>query len=94
MPDHPLLLVYGAFAAILTAIVAATATRLQLLPDVIDLSFIPTGSGICSLILILYGALRRFEPDRIGRLALLGTLIGGVGTAGFVLIALLAEVLS
>jgi hypothetical protein len=24
--------------------------------DVIDLSFIPTGSGICSLILVLYGA--------------------------------------
>jgi hypothetical protein len=94
MPDHPLLLVYGAFAAILTAIVAAIATRVQLLPDVIDLSFIPTGSGIGSLILVLYGALRRLDPDRIGRLALLGTLIGGVGTAGFVLIALLAEVLS
>ena len=41
MPDQPLLLVYGAFAAILTAIVAAIATRVQLLPDVIDLSFIP-----------------------------------------------------
>ena len=82
MPDHPLLLVYGAFAAILTAIVAAIATRVQLLPDVIDLSFIPTGPGIGSLILILYGALRRFDPDRVGQLAPLGTLIGGVGPPG------------
>jgi hypothetical protein len=54
----------------------------------------PDRVGIGSLILVLYGALRRLDPDRIGRLALLGTLIGGVGTAGFVLIALLAEVLS
>ncbi len=94
MQDHPLTLIYAVFAAIITAVVAAIATRVQLLPDVIDLSFIPTGSGIGSLILILYGGLRRFDPDRIGRLALLGTLIGGVGTAGFVLIVLLAEVIS
>ena len=94
MPDDPLLLVYSGLAAILTAIVAAIATRVQLLPDVIDLSFIPTGSGIGSLMLVFYGASRRFDPDRIGRLALLGTLLGGVGTAAFLLLALLADVLS
>ena len=94
MAEHPLVFVYSGLAAILTAIVAAIATRVQLLPDVIDLSFIPTGSGIGSLMLVFYGALRRFDPDRIGRLALLGTLLGGVGTAAFLLLALLADVLS
>ena len=42
MPDDPLLLVYAAITAILTAVIAAHATRVQLLPDVIDLSFVPT----------------------------------------------------
>jgi hypothetical protein len=94
MPDHPLLLIYAALAAIVTSVAAALATRVQLLPDVIDLSFIPTGSGVGSLMLVFYGAARRFDPDRIARLALLGTLLGGVGTAAFVLLALLADVLS
>lgn len=94
MPDQPLLLVYAAFAAILTATVAAVATRVQLLPDLIDLSIIPTGSGLGSLIFVLYGALRCFGPDRIGRLALLGTVLGGGVTAIAVMIALLADVLS
>jgi hypothetical protein len=92
MAEHPLVFAYSGLAAILTAIVAAIATRVQLLPDVIDLSFIPTGSGIGSLMLVIYGAARRFDPDRIGRLALLGTLLGGVGTAAFPLLALLADV--
>src|SRR5215208_2635662 len=94
MPDDPLLLVYAAITAILTAVIAAVATRVQLLPDVIDLSFIPTGSGIISLILVLYGAVRRFDSERLGRLALLGTLLGGVGTAVLVLLAVAADVLS
>jgi hypothetical protein len=94
MLDQPLLLVYAAFAAILTAIVAGIATRVQLLPDVIDLSIIPTGSGLGSLIFVFYGALRRFGPDRIGRLALLGTVLGGGVTAIAVVIALVADVLS
>jgi len=82
--DHPLLLLYGIVGATVTALVGALATRVQLLPDVIDLSFIPTGSGVASLVFVGYGALRRFDPDRIARLALLGTLLGGLGTAGFV----------
>jgi hypothetical protein len=89
-----LLLIYGALAAIITTVAAALATRVQLLPDVIDLSFIPTGSGIGSLMLVFYGAVRQFDPDRIARLALLGTLLGGVATAAIVLLALLADVLS
>jgi SAM-dependent methyltransferase len=93
MPHDPLLLVYAALATIATAIVAALATRVQLLPDVIDVSIILTGSGLGSLVLVAYGALRRFGPDRIGRLALLGTLLGGGATALAVAIALLADVL-
>jgi hypothetical protein len=94
MPDHPLLLIYGALAAIVTTVAAALATRVQLLPDVIDLSFIPTGSGVLSLAFVSYGAARQFDPDRIARLSLLGTLLGGVTTAAIVLLALLADVLS
>lgn len=94
MPDHPLILVYAALAAIATAAVAAIATRVQLLPDVIDLSLIPTGAGLGSLALVAYGAARRLEPERIGRLSLLGTLVGGLLTAAVVVLAVLADVLS
>ena len=94
MPHDPLMLVYAALAAIATAIVAALATRVQLLPDVIDVSIILTGSGLGSLIFVFYGALRRFGPDRLGRLALLGTLLGGGATAVGVAIAVLVDVLS
>lgn len=94
MADHPLILVYAALAAILTAVVAAIATRVQLLPEVIDLSLIPTGAGVGSLLLVGYGALRRVKHERIERLALLGTLVGGVATAAGVLIAWLVDVLS
>jgi hypothetical protein len=94
MADHPLILVYAVLAAIITAVVATIATRVQLLPDVVDLSLIPTGAGLGSLLLVGYGALRRFEPDRIGRLALFGTLVGGVATAASVLIAWFVDVLS
>jgi hypothetical protein len=94
LPHDPLLLIYGALVAIVTAVVAAIAARVQLLPEVIELSFIPTGAGLGSLIFVFYGALRRFDPDRVGRLALLGTVLGGAGTAAFVVIALLADVVS
>jgi hypothetical protein len=66
----------------------------QLLPDVIDLSLIPTGAGLGSLLLVGYGALRRFEPERTGRLALFGTLVGGVATAAVVFCGWVVGVLS
>jgi hypothetical protein len=94
LQDHPLALICAVFAAILTAVVAAIAARVQLLPEVIDLSLIPTGAGLGSLLLVGYGALRRFDHQRIERLALLGTLVGGVTTAAGVLIAWLVEVRS
>jgi hypothetical protein len=92
--EHPLILIYLTLTAIATAIAAAVATRVQVLPDVIDLTLIPTGAGLGSLTLVTYGAIRRFEPERIGRLSLLGTLIGGGATTATISIALLADVLS
>ncbi len=94
MHEHPLILIYLTLMAIATAITAAVATRVQVLPDVIDLTLIPTGSGLASLTLVTYGAVRRFEPERIGRLSLLGTLVGGGATTATILIALMADVLS
>ena len=94
MHEHPLILIHLTLMAIATAIAAAVATRVQVLPDVIDLTLIPTGSGFGSLSLVTYGAIRRFEPERIGRLSLLGTLVGGGATTGTIAIALLADVLS
>ena len=43
---------------------------------------------------MFYGAARRFDGDRLGRLALLGTLLGGGVTAALLTLALLADVLS
>lgn len=60
----------------------------------IDVSIVPTGSGLMSLVFIAYGALRRFGPERIGRLALFGTLLGGVAAAAALLTALVVDVLS
>ncbi len=94
MHEHPLILIYLTLTAIVTAVTAAVATRVQVLPDVIDLTLIPTGSGFGSLSLVTYAAIRRFEPERIGRLSLLGTLVGGGATTGTIAIALLADVLS
>jgi hypothetical protein len=46
--DHPLILICATLIAVATAVVAAIATRVQLLPEVIDLSLIPTGSGLAA----------------------------------------------
>jgi hypothetical protein len=64
------------------------ATRVQLLPDVVDLSAIPTGAGLGSLLFCAFGAARGYDPDRLGRLALLGTLLGGTATGLSLLLAL------
>ena len=60
MTDHPMILLSAVRAAVVTAVVAVIATRVQLLPDVIDLSLIPTAAGLGSLLVVGYGALRRF----------------------------------
>lgn len=94
MTDNAIAWTYALVAAIVTAAVAATATKIRLLPEVIDVSIIPTGSGVGSLLLVAYGAARRYAPDRLGRLSLLGTLLGGSVTALALTLALLYGVLS
>jgi hypothetical protein len=91
--DHLLALIYGLLAAAATAVIAAIATRVRLLPEVIDISIIPTIAGTASIAFTTYGAMRRFDPDRIARLSLLGTVVGTIGGTGGLLIAVLIDVL-
>ena len=52
----------------------ALATRFQLLPEVVDPSFILTGSGLGGLIGGAYAALRQYPAPRLARVVLLGGL--------------------
>lgn len=94
MTDHLLTWIAGLAVALVVAVAASIAARVQLLPEVIDISIIPTGAGLGSLGFAFYGALRGFESDRLGRVTLFGTLLGGGGATVFLLLALLVDVLS
>ena len=85
MSDHGVSWILGA----VVGAVATFATRVQLLPDVIDLSIIPTGAGCGSLVLCAYGAARGFGPERLARVMMFGTLLGAVATMVPILLALL-----
>jgi hypothetical protein len=88
MPDH---LLSAVALAIAGAVMAAVATRVQLLPDVIDVSFILTVAGLCGLLGAGVGALRGDDPDRTARLSLRWTLLGaGVTALGFMVAQLIA----
>jgi hypothetical protein len=89
---HDLAPIYALLTAMAAAVVASIATTVRVLPDVIDISIIPTFSGAVSLAFTTYGALRRFPPDRVGRLALGGTVVGGFVGVAVMLITLLREV--
>jgi hypothetical protein len=60
------------------AAIGAVATRVELLPDVVDLTFVLTTAGTGGLTLTAIGALARFDPDRLGRIALFGQLVGAL----------------
>jgi hypothetical protein len=60
-------------------IVNAVAVRFQFLPEVVDLSLIPTGAGTCGMLAPLVGAAARLDHDRLARVVLLGNLVGGAG---------------
>jgi hypothetical protein len=47
-----------------------------------------TGAGLGGLLGAAYGALRRFRPDRVGRVVLLGNLLGAAFAAAFLLLGL------
>ena len=77
MHDHLVAWLAGVVAGCAVTVAVAIATRVRLLPEVVDISFVPTLAGVGGLLLAAYGATRRFPPPRIGQLTLLGTLFGG-----------------
>jgi hypothetical protein len=77
MHDHLVAWLVGVVAGCAVTVAVAIATRVRLLPEVVDISLVPTLAGVGGLLLAAYGATRRFPPDRIGQLTLLGTLFGG-----------------
>jgi hypothetical protein len=60
VPDHYVAWLVGAVAGCAATIAVAVATRVRLLPEVVDLSLVPTLAGVGGLILAAYGATRRF----------------------------------
>jgi hypothetical protein len=59
-------------------VIHAVAVRFQLLPEVIDLSFVLVFSGLGGLVASLVAALLRFDADRLAKLVVLGNLLGAV----------------
>jgi hypothetical protein len=72
MHDHAFIWIAGLMLGVFGTILASLATRFELLPEVVDVSFILTGAGLGGLAGAAYAALRRFPPDRLGRVVLLG----------------------
>jgi hypothetical protein len=60
------------------ALTHAVAVRFQLLPDVIDVSFVLVFSGLGGLVATLVAASLRFDADRLARLVVLGNLFGAM----------------
>jgi hypothetical protein len=79
----------------LVALLGATSvTRIQLVPDVIDVTAIPNAAGAPGLLFAAYGAARGFGPDRLGRVTLFGNLLGVVFATLALLLGALLEVIS
>jgi hypothetical protein len=67
----------------------AVAVRFQLLPEVVDVSYVLTFSGFGGLLATMVAAALRFDADRLARLVVLGNLLGGLaGTLAVALVAL------
>jgi hypothetical protein len=65
----------------------------RVLPEVIDFTVVTNMAGVGGLGLTMIGALLRYDPDRLARLTLLGTVLGGAFGAVLFVIALAFEVL-
>jgi hypothetical protein len=76
--DHVVAWLVGLAAGCLATVAVAIATRVRVLPEVIDVSLVPTMADVFSILFAAAGAARRLPPDRIGRLTLFGTLLGSV----------------
>jgi len=89
MHEHPFIWLAGLLVGVVGTIAASLATRFELLPEVVDVSFILTGAGLGGLAGAVYAALLRFPPDRLGRVVLLGNLLGASGATVVVLAGVL-----
>jgi hypothetical protein len=69
--------------------VAALATWVRVLPEVIDISIVLAFAGLGALGFTSYGALRRYDPDRIARPSLGGTVLNSPDGAVVFLVALI-----
>ena len=78
---------------VIAVVIASIATRVQVLPEVIDVTIVLTAAGLGALAGTMYGAIRRYPSERVGRLSMFGTVVGGLAGAAFLLIYLLVEVL-
>ena len=94
MFDHPIPWLLGVLVGFAAAVGAAIATRVQLLPEVIDLSLVPTAAGAGGLLAAGCGAALRFPPERLARITLFGNLLGATIAVMGLVIALALDVLS
>jgi hypothetical protein len=94
MHDHLVAGLIGVVAGCAATVAVAIATRVRLLPEVVDISLVPTLAGIGSLLFAAYGSLRRYPAARVGRLTLFGTLMGGGAALGILGYFLIRDVLS
>ena len=79
--------------AAVAGVAAALATRVELLPEVFDLSSVPAAAGVGGLLATGCAAALRFPPDRLARITLLGNLVGaGLAVLGL-FVGLAIEVL-
>jgi hypothetical protein len=70
-------------------VIDAVAVRFQLVPEVIDISYVLAFSGFGGLVATLVAAALRFNADRLARLVVLGNLLG---TAVGIVVLLLTAV--
>lgn len=68
------------------------ATTARLLPEHVDLSVILTMAGLGAFGATCIGALRRFDAERLRRVALFGSVVGGTIGVGCWVLALLQAI--
>ena len=88
IPPPRQLLLLVSLGAITCVLGAVLVTRVQLLPDVVDLTSVLTFAGFGGLFATTAGAASRLSPDRLGRVAMLGQLVGAV--VGIFVVVILA----
>jgi hypothetical protein len=84
----PLALIPAVLAAVMVA-----ASDVRVLPETIDFTLVTNMAGIGALGFTTIGALLRYDHDRVARLTLLGTVLGGSAGAVLFLILLAVDVL-